>query len=183
MKNKIMRGARQNNPTSLHKSKNGEEIRNEAGVLSLILAPILVIALFLAGLLFQYISFSTPAHIKELKGRGKAQTYNTPYDEVFQAAIEIINENGLAIVESDEEKAYIIATEGPDFLNEGRVIALFFTKPEGNGTQVEVISKYMALPPLRELLFSRNDASQILNNLDKKLVISNGQKYICFQIK
>ncbi|HWP93888.1 MAG TPA: hypothetical protein VNN20_17005 [Thermodesulfobacteriota bacterium] len=177
MKNKIMRGARQNNPMSLHKSKNGEEIRNEAGVLSLILAPILMIALFLAGLLFQYLSFSTPAHIKELKGRGKAQTYNTPYDEVFQAAIEIINENGLAIVESDEEKAYIIATEGPDFLNEGRVVALFFsTKPERSGTHVEVISKYMALPPLKELLFSRNDASQILTDLDKKLEISNGYK-------
>ncbi len=176
MKNKIMRGARHNNPMSPHKSKNGEEIRNEAGVLSLILAPILVIALFLAGLLFQYLSFSTPAHIKKLKGQGKVQIYHTSYDEVFQAATEIVNDNSLAIVESDKEKAYIIATEGPDFLNEGRVIALFFTKPEVNGTQVEVISKYMALPPLKELLFSRNSASQILNNLDKKLVNSNGHK-------
>jgi hypothetical protein len=177
VKNKIISGARQNNPMSPQKSKNGEEIRNEAGVLSLILAPILVIALFLAGLLFQYLSFSTPTHIKELKGQGKAQTYNTPYDEVFQAAIEIINENGLAIVESDEEKAYIIATEGPDFLNEGRVVALFFSnKPERSGTQVEVISKYMALPPFKELLFSRNGASQILTDLGNKLEINNGHK-------
>ena len=153
------------------------EFQKRDGIISLVLAPILVLVIFLLGLLFQALSFSTPTEIKKMRGQGKVETYAIPYDQVFQAAIDSINERGLTIVESNKEGGYIIAAEGSGFLYEGRVIALFFT-PESskNRTQVEVLTKFAALPPLKELIFQRNGASQILDNLDKHLEGSNGNR-------
>lgn len=147
------------------------------GIISLVLAPILVIVIFLLGLLFQFLSFSTPTEIKKLRGQGKVETYDIPYEEVFHTAVDSINERGLIIVESNKEGGYIIATDGSGFLYEGRVIALFFT-PESSKdrTKVEVLSKFAALPPLKELILPRNRASQILDNLSKHLESSNGNR-------
>ena len=153
------------------------EFQKRDGIISLVLAPILVLVIFLLGLLFQALSFSTPTEIKKLRGQGKVETYAIPYDQVFQTAVGSINERGLTIVESNKEGGYIIAAEGSGFLYEGRVIALFFTpEPSKNRTQVEVLSKLAALPPLKELIFQRNGASQILDNLDKHLEGSNGNR-------
>ncbi len=161
--------------TNMLDLKRNKRCGKEDGIISLILAPILVIVLFLVGLLFQYMSFSTPSEIKGLKGRGSVRTYDFPRDEVFQTSIYLIDEMGFTVIESDKED-YIIATEGSDFLNEGRIIALFFTSESPNRTQVEVVSRFMALPRLKELLLPRNGISNILDDLNKRLEKSDGKR-------
>ncbi|MGE5446563.1 MAG: hypothetical protein ACM3SR_18515 [Ignavibacteriales bacterium] len=89
----------------------------------------------------------------------------------------MINERGLAIIESNKGEGYIIASDDSAFFYDGRVIALFFTSESSkNHTQVEVVSKFMALPPLKELVLPRNPASQVLNDIGKHLENDKGEE-------
>lgn len=101
--------------------------RKEEGFISFLFGWALVTIIFLVILLFQFLRFSTPSEIKELKGQGTVRTYNSSYDEVFQAAIDLINEKGLTIIEINKKEGYIIIDTEPDFYYKGRIMALFFT--------------------------------------------------------
>jgi hypothetical protein len=150
--------------------------QNESGFISFLFGLILVTVIFLIGLLFQALTFSTPADIKDLKGSGTKRTYDSPYSEVFQAAIYLINEKNLTVIESSENKGYIIVSEDADFYYNGRIIALFFSESSKGHTQVEVVSKFMALPPIKELILPRNRPSQVLNGIGENLGSNNGKK-------
>ena len=153
------------------------EFQKRDGIISLVLAPILVLMMFLLGLLFQALSFSTPTEIKKMRGQGKVETYAIPYDQVFQTAVGSINERGLTIVESNKEGGCIIAAEGSGFLYDGRVIALFFTPGSSkNRTQVEVLTKFAALPTLKELILPTNGPSEILAGVGEHLEGNNGKR-------
>lgn len=145
------------------------------GFISFLFGWALVTIVFLVILLFQLLSFSTPSEIKQLKGQGTVRTYDFPYNKVFYVSVHVINDRGLAIIESNKGEGYIIATEDSDFYYKGRIIALFFTSESSkNHTQVEVVTKFMVLPPLKELVLPRNPASQILHDIGKSL--ENGKE-------
>jgi hypothetical protein len=147
-----------------------QRLWKEDGFISFLFGWALVTIVFLVVLLFQLLSFSTPSDIKQLKGRGTVRTYDFSYDRVFYTSVRVINERGLSIVESNKEEGYIIASSGSGFFYDGRIIALFFTSGSSkNHTQVEVLSRFMALPPLKELVLPRNPPSQILNDIGKRL--------------
>ncbi len=147
-----------------------QRLRKDDGFISFLFGWALVTIVFFAVLLFQLLNFSTPSGIKQLKGQGTVRTYDFRFDSVFRASVRLINERGLAIVESNKEEAYIIAADDSGFFYEGRIIALFFTSGSSkNRTQVEVVSKFMAIPPLKELVLPRNPPSQILNDIGKRL--------------
>ncbi|GEM_PF-2564883 len=164
------------NPIDVCNSKKWNQgLWNEDGFISFLFGWALVTVVFLVVLLFQLLSFSTPSDIKQLRGQGTVRIYYFPYNRVFGVSISVINERGLAIVESNKEEGYIIASEDSGFFYDGRIIALFFTSESStNHTQVEVVSKFMALPPLKELVWPRNPASQVLNDMGKHLESAKG---------
>lgn len=145
----------------------------EDGIISLIIGPIIIAVIFLLGLLFQHLKFSTPDQIKELRGQGRAQTYNYPYEKVFQTTLDLINEKKLTIVESNSEKQYMIIADGSGFVYEGRIMALFFSSDSSN-TKLEIVSKFTDMPPLKDLILPENSPSKILNELGKHLDSNNG---------
>jgi hypothetical protein len=152
-------------------------LQKKDGFISFLFGWALVTVIFLVVLLFQFLSFSNPAEIKKLKGHGTVQTYGFPYEEVFQATVYSINEKGFTIVESDKEDGYIVAAEGRDFFYNGRIIAVFFASdPLKNRTRVEIVSKFMALPPFKELILPRNLASEVLSDIGKLLESYNEKK-------
>lgn len=168
---------RRNDLADAHSSLKRQRLRAENGFISFLAGLFLVAVITFAGLLFEFLSFATPSEIKELRGRGAAQAYDSPPDEVFQTAMHLINQKGLAVVESNERNGYIIAAEGSEFFYEGRIIALFFTSEcLKDHVRVEVVSKFMALPSIKELLFPKNGASQILSDLGEFLVNAKGEK-------
>lgn len=145
------------------------------GFISFLFGWALVTIVFLVILLFQLLSFSIPSEIKQLRGQGTVRTYDFPYNKVFYVSVHVINDRGLAIIESNKGEGYIIASDDSAFFYDGRVIALFFTSESSkNHTQVEVVTKFMVLPPLKELVLPRNPASQILHDIGKSL--ENGKE-------
>ncbi len=147
--------------------------RKKDGFISFLFGLALVTIIFLVCLLFQFLTFSTPSEIKKFKGRGTVKFYDSRRDEVFRAAIDSVEQEGFTIIESDEKEGYIIAAEG-EFFYEGRIIALFFTsESSSNHTRVEIVSKFMALPPLKKLI-ARSPASKILNDIAEHLNDSQG---------
>lgn len=151
------------------KWKQGGLLR-EDGFISFLFGWALVTVVFLVVLLFQILSFSSPSEIKQLKGQGTVRTYDFPYDRVFYTSVRLINERGLAIIESNKGDGYIIASDSSDFFYNGRVFALFFTSGSlKDSTQVEVLSRFMALPSLRELFLPRNSPSRLLDDICRYL--------------
>ena len=150
--------------------------QNESGFISFLFGLVLVIIIFLIGLLFQFLTFSNPTDIKQLKGRGTKRTYDFSYSQVFEAAAGVIYEKKLSIIESNGNKGYIIVTEDSEFFYEGRIIALFFSELSENRTQVEVVSKFAALPPIKELILPKNRPSQILSDIGNYLNNYNGER-------
>lgn len=63
------------------------------------------------------------------------------------------------------------------FFYNGRIIAVFFASdPLKNHTRVEIVSRFMSLPPLKELILPRNPASDIFNDISKRLEGYNEKK-------
>ena len=151
-----------------------QRCRKKDGFISFLFGLALVIIIFLICLLFQFLTFSTPSEIKKFKGRGTVKVYNFPREKVFNTAIYLLEEKGFSIIESNEKEGCIIAAEG-EFFYEGRIIALFFTsEPSSDQTQVEIVSKFMALPTPKELILPRNPASKILISIGEQLRDSQG---------
>jgi hypothetical protein len=153
----------------LNFKKLNQRFRKKDGFVSFLFGLALVTIIFLICLLFQFLTFSTPSEIKQFKGRGTVQTYGFPRDKVFKTAIQLVEEKGFSIIELDEKEGYVIAAEG-EFFYEGRIIALFFTsESSSNHTEVEIVSKFMALPSPKELILPRYSPSKILNDIAEHL--------------
>jgi hypothetical protein len=162
----------------LHNFKRWKQLsQNKDGFISFLFGLALVTIIFLVCLIFQFLSFSTPTEIRQLKGRGTERIYDFPYDEVFETAGYLLNEKGFTIIESNKGEGYIIAADEQDFFYEGRLIAVFVT-PESSEkrTRVDIVSKLMALPPLKELIFPKYRPSQMLKDISKYLEDSNGER-------
>ncbi|MGQ0793394.1 MAG: hypothetical protein ACT4NX_04815 [Deltaproteobacteria bacterium] len=155
--------------------KIGRLRKCERGIISLIIGPIVVFVIFILGLVYQYFNFSTPTEIRGLRGEGEAEVYSRPYAEVFEEAALLMNELGLSIVESNPERAYMVVTpDNSGFIYEGRIMALFFSAAPAGGTRLEIVAKYVNLPPLRDFISPKMRPSEIFNKLGSRL---DGTRY------
>lgn len=101
---------------------------------------------------------------KDAKGQGVKQTYNKPYDTVWDKTIEVVQESKLELVSKDKENGEILAKKGVSAFSYGENVAVFLKKSETE-TTVEVVSK----KALAANITAKDWTKDIFQELDKKL--------------
>jgi len=110
-------------------------------------------------------SCTTLKDAKEAKGTGVKQTYNKPYELVWDKTLEVVQESKLDLISKDKEAGNILAQKGMSAFSYGENVAIFLEKKGDSTTVVEVVSKRA----LATNITAKNWTSEVFKQLDKKL--------------
>ena len=109
---------------------------------------------------------STLADAKAGRGTGRSRVYDHGFDEVWDAAVEVIFDTSLDLVSEDKANGTILAQRGMTGFSYGEDVAVFVEEFNGEvRTRVEVVSKRA----LATNITAPNWEPRILRALDRKL--------------
>ncbi len=83
---------------------------------------------------------ATAASVKGSRGSGRSETYNYPYEQTYQAAVDAMRDQAIEILEKDRETGTIIGKKGVSAFSYGERVGIYLYKLEEAKTKVEVIS-------------------------------------------
>jgi hypothetical protein len=116
--------------------------------------------------LFGTTGCSTLADAKAAKGTGSTRVYDKPYEEVWNATLEVIKASGLSLVNDDKARGQILAQNGISAFSYGENVAIFVEEVQGKvQTRVEVVNKRA----MSTNVFAADWESRLLSSLDKRL--------------
>lgn len=99
------------------------------------------------------------------QGKGKTETYNAPYDKVWNTAIKVVDDSKLDLVSKDKEEGKILAQKGLSAFSYGENVAVFVSSENTETTSVEVVSKRA----LATNVTAKNWSSYILKKISEML--------------
>ncbi len=108
---------------------------------------------------------ATLADARKAKGKGTSRVYDAPFETVWNAASETINELGLSLVGENKQERYILAEKKITALSYGEKVAVFVDEIDDERTKVEVVSK----KAMATNVLAWNWEKPILNKLDEIL--------------
>ena len=105
---------------------------------------------------------TTLADARLAKGTGTKQTYDSSYNDTWDAVICSLNGRGLSIADENKPKGYILAQRGITAFSYGENIAVFLRKQAKERTEVEVVSK----KAMETNIFAPDWSQDILSGVD-----------------
>jgi hypothetical protein len=119
-----------------------------------------IISLSLAVLLLS--GCTTLADARLAKGTGTKQTFESPFDDTWDAVICSLNGRGLSIADENKPKGYILAQRGITAFSYGENVAVFVRKQTQKRTVVEVVSKRA----METNIFAPDWAGEVLSGIN-----------------
>jgi hypothetical protein len=103
----------------------------------------------------------SPAQVATMKGQGKREVFDAPYDVVWRAAVDAAQAGELNVHTADKARGYIGASRGLQMATMGENVGVWVTPVSPEQTEVEVVSRQAGLPAL----WFKNWENQILNGV------------------
>jgi hypothetical protein len=108
---------------------------------------------------------ATKRQVAMMEGHGKRAVYNAPYDQVWRAAVDAAQVQGLGIRTADPRAGYISTGRGIRPGSVGQNVGIWVREVAPGQTQVEVVSR-QAGP---HHLWSKNWENSVLNAVSANL--------------
>jgi len=123
--------------------------------------------IYLAVIILSISACSTTQAVKQSRGKGLRQQYDSSYQDVYKAMLNTAYKQGLRVEEYDEKTGFLYATHGITLWSWGERIAIFVRKVDENSTEVEIVSRKVFVP----LNFAPDWAKYIFTGIEAELRI------------
>lgn len=129
--------------------------------------------LFILSLSFLTGCTTTESLLASRGKEGKVFVCASTYDQVYKAVLQTLRDQRFKIITKDKNQGYVITSDKIRFLNGGGRMAIYLSKLESGGTQVEVLSKPYFFIPTPTIYWAANRrASQIQEGINRNLTLS-----------